>query len=175
MTPAEHPGNASVLNPGWPDFRQFWLSPPFPPLSFVSGIVREPLDVNPPDWSNAMHTVLVKYVLPGPVPRDAKTHSQVFQLRRERAYRPFSLSLGKRSRCPGVFQRRVRDRLQGEVRRRSRALLSRYTHGDRQRSRKDHNELIRDCRPISSAGFHEPVRPPSPSNQVKNYVVSPAS
>ena len=29
MTPAEHPGNASVLNPGWPDFRQFGYRLPF--------------------------------------------------------------------------------------------------------------------------------------------------
>ena len=47
-------------------------------LGFFSGIVREPLDVNPPDWSNAIHTVLVKYVLPGPVPRDAKLIRKYF-------------------------------------------------------------------------------------------------
>ena len=37
------------------------------------------------------------------------------------------------------------------------------------------DELMGDCRLKSSAGFNDPVRPPSPSYQVKTYVVSPAS
>ena len=78
-----------------------------------------------------MHTVLVNYVLPGPVPREKMMEGfkQVegrFRATPKLIRKYFSYDesehtghsvylWGKRSRYSGVFQQRVRDRLQGEV------------------------------------------------------------